>query len=131
MVAIFCLIISSGCATKETVKSISDEETLKERATAYWSYRINREFDKTYEYEYNPDKLLDKDKYMELMYKGTVRYKGYDSMTVEKRTDGNAELSLAMKMSMTVTGTRAFEHSMIIKDKWVREDGIWYHLIGI
>ena len=50
-IAILCLIILWGCAKKETVRNIPDEDVLQERVTEYWAHVIKEDFIKSYEYE--------------------------------------------------------------------------------
>ena len=126
---IFCLIIFSGCATKETVKSPNDEEVLRERVTAYWNHKINGEFDKSYEYEsplyrkqvnlisyirsFNPEVL--------------VKWTG---MRIEKVfiEDEAATLDLKVKVKILNKPSRDIEPETSVSEKWVRVGGIWYHI---
>jgi hypothetical protein len=46
------LIILSGCAKKNAIKQISEEEALRTRIEEFWNYRKKLELDKCYYYEY-------------------------------------------------------------------------------
>jgi hypothetical protein len=125
---ILSLVISSGCAPKETVKEKTDEEALRERVMAYWDYKIKGEFDKSYEYE---DPLFRKKtglvSYIRSFRPEVVKWK---SVRIEKiaKEDDLATINLNVRTKVTLPQIKGVENNSEIKDKWVRVDGIWYHV---
>jgi len=124
---IFFLIIFSGCATKEAVK-VSDEEVLKERVMAYWNLKMHEEFDKSYQYELP---LYRKNVTMVSYIKGfntrVVKWLGASIDNV-KRQDDTAMIDLNVKVKVNVPGLKDPGHDSLIKEKWVKVEGIWYHV---
>ena len=127
---IFCLIIFSGCATKEAVKNSGDEEILRERVTAYWNHKINGEFEKSYEYE-SP------------LYRKQVsvmRYvSGFDTPSKVKwvgtgiesvAIDGDsANVNLRVRLSInTGNPDRKIGPETFESEQWVKVEGVWYHV---
>jgi hypothetical protein len=123
---IFCLIIFSGCATKETVKSLSDEEVLRERVMAYWNYRVSRELDKAYAYEY-PLGKTDLTKYVQVNSNPMMGYKSYEIKTIREK-DEVADVELLIVPWVKVPGAKPLEHATTITDRWVKLEKVWYHV---
>jgi hypothetical protein len=121
------LLIYSGCA-KNAVKKESDEEILKTRAEAYWDYKVRREFDRSYEFE-DPffRKNVNKDKYIQSIPSGRMSWQGAG---VERITvDGDrAEVDMKVAVMIILTSKKSIEQDVKITDKWVKVDGIWYHV---
>lgn len=130
LIAILSLIISSGCAKKEAIKSVSDEEVLRERVMAYWNYRTTQTFDKSYEYE---DPIYKKKfsivYYIKRFGNDPVRLKEVKIKGV-RLEDKTAEVDLNRRIEVRAPGAPApLTLNMDIKDKWGRIEGIWYHVI--
>ncbi len=131
LVIFFCLIIFSGCATKDAVRNLSDEDALRERVNVYWSYKIKEEYDKTYLLEaplYK--KMISPVAYIRRM-NPAVAYKAFDilDMTINKDM-GSAEVKVGLKVQLKVPSVKPFVHDMVLTEKWVRIDGEWYHVFG-
>jgi hypothetical protein len=130
--AFFFLIILAGCTIKETVKNTSDQEILKERGTAYWGHMCKQEFDKAYEFEYP-------------LYKKTVSLVDYirrfrrnvkwENAAVEDITvdDGAAMMKVKVKTEINLMvpksprGIKA-NPTVVLNEKWIKVDGVWYHV---
>jgi hypothetical protein len=123
---IFLLTIFSGCVTKEAVKNVSDEEVLRERVIAYWNLRINKEFEKTYDYEYLPS--MPKARYMVRLSNPLIEYKAFEIKNIRFDTDDSADIEMSVRVVAKAPGARAFEHESIIKERWVKAKGIWHHV---
>jgi hypothetical protein len=127
-ITIFLLIILSGCATKEALKSTTDEEILRERVMAYWNHKIKQEFEKSYEYEYP---LFRKTVNVVNYIKGfnTARAgwtnAGIEGLHIE---EDNATVDMKIMIKIAVSSSRNLDHEGFIKEKWVKVDGIWYHI---
>jgi len=125
---IFFLIIFSGCAKKEAIKSVSDEEVLRGRVTAYWNHKVKEEFDRSYEYE---DPLYRKKV-------GLVNYiksfnterAGWTNSAVEglKIENESAIVDMKLRVRIVVKPSKNLEQDVLLKEKWVKVDGIWYHV---
>lgn len=125
---IFSLIIFSGCATKDAVRNLSDEDVLRERVVAYWGHKVNREFVKAYEYEYNPEhKTLER--YVLMHSNPAIGFKSFnvESIVINKE-DGSADVGLTIVPSLKVPGVRPFEIPKTITERWVRVKESWYHV---
>lgn len=124
---IFFLIIFSGCATKEGVRK-AEEDTLKERVMEYWRHKINGEFDKCYEYE-EPfyRKTVNLVKYIKGFRTDVIKWKTADVREMEIRGD-EAVVKLNVDMNVKVPGIRRIDRTSLVTEKWVRVEGIWYHV---
>lgn len=128
LAVIFSLLIFSGCATKEAVKNLTDEDQLKERVMAYWSYKVNQEFDKSYEYEApffrNTTSLV---KYIRSFKSGRLEWKGAEVKSL--KIDGSsAIIDLKISIRLDLGPSSKIEHEVPLKEKWVRVDGTWYNV---
>ena len=130
-IVFFCLIIFAGCSIKDTIKSVSDEEILRDRVMAYWNDKINQDFDKSYVYEYP---LYRKQVNM-------VKYIGGFNTEVVKWTaakiedikmDGpSAEVGLKITVKVTLPRIRTDEDDSWVKEEWRKVDNVWYHVPAI
>lgn len=127
-IAIFPLIIFQGCVTKETVKNAAEKEILRERAIVYWQHKMNEEFDKSYEFEAP-------------IYRRKVNLvyyiKGFNTSAVKWKTatiedirmeDTSATVEMNLRVRVKVPAIQAYEYNSLIKEKWVKVDGMWYHI---
>jgi hypothetical protein len=131
-VVFFCLIIFSGCYTKENVKNISDEEILKERGSVYWEYLCKGEFDKAYELEYPVyRKTVSLTNYIR-RFSPNIKWKNAVIGKVEIK-DEVALMTVVVdtEMRMTVPKTPAkidIEPQLQMEEKWIKMEGAWYHV---
>jgi hypothetical protein len=129
---IFFLLISTGCATKEALKSASDEEALKTRVMAYWNLKIKGEFEKSYEYE-DPfyRKTVSIVNYIKGFNTTTVKWKGAEIKEIHREAaGGKADVDLSLRMELMLPERekiREMENNFPVVDKWIKVDGIWYH----
>lgn len=129
LTVIFFLIIFSGCATKDAVRNISEDEVLRERVMTYWGHKISQEFDKSYTYE-DPyyRKRFNMIKYIKSIDTARASWK---SATIEGlKIDGDsAIIDMKVKVHITVApSARDIEQEFPLKETWVKVDGIWYHV---
>jgi len=128
LIILFPLIIFSACATKEALKSTSDDEILRERIMAYWNHKIKQEFEKSYEYEYP---LFQKTISMVMYIKGfnteRAAWSGARIERIDVREE-NAAVDMKIMVNIAVSSSRNLEHEGFVKEKWVKVDGIWYHI---
>jgi hypothetical protein len=125
---IFPLIIFQGCGTKETVKSLSDKEILLNRVDVYWGHKIKQEFDKNYEFE---EPLYRKKISLVNYIKGFNTYiVKWNRATAEniKMEDGTAMVGLKVRVQIKLPGIKMQEHDSLIEEKWVKVEGMWYHV---
>jgi hypothetical protein len=127
-IAIHLLIILGGCATKDALKSVSDEDILRERVMAYWDYKVKGEFDKSYEYEHPLfKKQTSMVKYIQGFKSGVARWLGTNVEDIEIKGD-TAEASVNVKTVVRIPRVKPIESDSLIKEKWVKTDGMWYHV---
>lgn len=127
--ALLCLlIIFSGCGTKEALKRISDEDLLRERATMYWNHKVKKEFDKSYAYEYPLfRKQMSVVDYIKGFNTGKASWAGAKIEQVDMQGD-SATVGMKIAIQIVVTSSRNLEHETYVEDKWVKVDGVWYHV---
>jgi hypothetical protein len=122
------LIISGGCGTKEAVKNISDEEALRDRVRAYWDYKVKEEFDKSYEYEYPLFRnQVNMTNYIRSFHTGKAGWSGARIEEVHMEGD-TATVDMKIMIKILVSSSKNLEHEALLKEKWVKVDGIWYHI---
>jgi hypothetical protein len=128
-IIIFCLIIFSGCATKEAVRKES-EERLRQRVATYWTYKMKQEQDKMYPLE-SPfyRKTVRLTTYVKRSDNPLVDYKTFDILEIDMKDD-NADVKMVVKERIIVPGSKPFEYDMALTEQWVRIDGEWYHIFG-
>ncbi|MBI5640428.1 MAG: hypothetical protein HZA17_08385 [Nitrospirae bacterium] len=126
---ILSLIIFSGCAKKEAVKSLQDEEVLKQRVMSYWNHKISREFDKAYSYE---DPVFRKKSSLTIYLKQydnpAMTYTRFEVQDIKLNDAEHAEVKIKTDVRLKVPGAKAFEHDTELTELWVRVDGEWYHV---
>lgn len=126
--AIFLLTILSGCVTKEAIKDISDEEALRQRIMAYWNHKVKQEFEKSYEYE---DPLFRKKMTIVKYIKGfnTARA-GWSGASIEglKIEGDSAIVDMKVRVKIVASSSGNIEQDVALKEKWVKVDGLWYHV---
>lgn len=125
---IFCLIILAGCATKNTIKEVSEEDILRARVTEFWEFRVNLELDKCYSYEYpllrKKIKLVN---YIRSFDAGFAKWKGFSIREIS--IDGEkAVVKLGVRSLITMPGTTPFEQDSDVTEQWIKTDGTWYHV---
>jgi hypothetical protein len=132
-VSLFFLIIFFGCSIKETVKTKSDEDILRDRIMTYWGYKVDQRFDKSYDFEYPVYKkevsIVDYIK----GFHSTMKWTKAEIMTVAKQ-DETAEVTLTVdtKVNMIMPKIpKPVEYDakgLQLKERWVKIDDIWYHV---
>lgn len=122
------LIISSGCATKDAVKKVSDEEALRERVVAYWGFRIKEEYDKSYIFE-SPlyRKEINLVNYIKRSGNPMVSYKNFEVAKIDRKDEDLAKVRIKVRGEYRVPGAKPFVHDMFVNEQWVRLEGQWYH----
>jgi len=128
LTVIFFLIIFSGCAKKEAVRNISEEDVLRERVMVYWDHKIKQEFDKSYEYE---DPLFKKKVNMVNYIKGfNIGKAEWSGAKIEglKIENESAIVDMKIKLRIIAGASGNIEHDTLVKEKWVKVDGVWYHI---
>ena len=126
-IVFFCLIIFSGCSIKSVRDEsvLSDEAILRERSTAYYNYRVNQEFDKSYEFE---DPLYRKTvKLSQYVQKLAVSPAEWKAAKVEglRIEDGKAEIALRLKVKVRLVNQIAMaakdiEHDTSAEEVWIK-----------
>lgn len=128
IITIFSLTILSGCVTKEARKDISDEEVLRHRIMAYWGHKIKKEFDKSYEYE---DPLFRKKISMVNYIKGfNIAKASWSGASIEdlKIEGDSAIVDMRVRIKIIVSSSGNLEQDVALKERWVKVDGLWYHV---
>jgi hypothetical protein len=128
LIGIFFLIIFLGCAKKDAIRKISDEEILRERVTAYWNHKVKQEFDKSYEYE---DPLYRKKNNMVNYIRSfnTARAGWYGAGIEGLKIEGDSAIvDMKVRVKIIVSPSGSIEQDTPLKEKWVKVAGIWYHV---
>ena len=127
-IVFFCLIIFAGCSIKDTVKSVSDEEILRDRVMAYWNDKINQDFDKSYGYEHP---LYRKQVNMANYIRGfNTEVVQWTAAKVEEiKMDGpSARVGLKITVKVRLPRIKTGEDDSWIKEDWRKVDDVWYHV---
>ena len=90
-IAILFLIILSGCAKKEVLKTIPDEEVLRNRIVQYWNHKTKEELDKTYEYE-SPLNKMTLTNYIRKYSNPAIDYKSFELISIDRLADDIADV---------------------------------------
>ena len=128
-ICFFCLIILSGCATKY-VKKVPEEDKLRERVTQYWGYKMNRAFDKSYDFEYPLyRKAVSMVNHIERATKN-VRLLNVEIADMQIEGD-QAAVGLNVKAWISLPQFRMKKNDSYTsywKERWVKTGDEWYHL---
>lgn len=122
---IFLLIFLLSCAKSE-IKPISEEDILRERIMNYWNHIVKEELDKAYNYEY-PLGKVSLSRYIAQRANPMVKYKGFEIKEITIKED-SADVQMEIMPVIKVPGERPFEHKTVILERWVKVEGIWYHV---
>lgn len=127
-IAIICLIILLGCATKDVIINIPDEEVLSNRVAKYWDHNIKEEFDMSYNYE---DPLFRKKtsmiKYIKNINTNVVKWVGADIENLRVENDV-ADVDMKLKIRVMANPLHYKDVNVPAKEKWIRVDEVWYHV---
>lgn len=132
-VLFFLLILFSGCSVKETVKSKSDEEILRDRVTEYWGYKVEEKFDKSYEFEYPVyRKNVSMSNYIR-GFRPSMKWTKAEVQTIAIEDDAaEVTVKVDIKVDMVVPRIpKPVQHEnkgMELRERWVKIDGLWYHV---
>jgi hypothetical protein len=126
---ILFLIILSGCATN-SVKKASGETGLRERVMAYWNYKINEEFDKSYGYE-EPSyrKNVNLTSYIGSIHSAALKWKSVEIKAIKKQAE-TADVDMKVRVQLILPqfeSRREVQMDAQLTDRWVKVDGAWYH----
>ncbi len=123
------MIILTGCATKNSLKTQSEEDILRARVTEFWNYRVNLELDKCYSYEYPLlRKKINLVQYIKTFNTELVRWKSFRIKSIRIFDKESAEVNLDVLVSVKMPMIKKFNDKTSIAEKWVKHDGIWYHV---
>lgn len=127
------MIIFTGCSIKETAKSKSDEEILRDRVMEYWAYKIGGRLDRAYEFEdpsykkevgivsyikkFNPQMKWLKTEISEISIKDEIASVNLLIWTELKTLDYKAGRKVDIKADRVP-----------VKEQWEKVDGVWYHI---
>ncbi len=124
------LIIFAGCGTKEAVREVSDAEVVRERATAYWDSVIRGDFVKAYEFEFPLyRKQVPAGSYVRQYSNPRIEYRGFEVKEVSLVDETTADVSVKTNRALKVPGAKPFVTDVLTVDRWVKLDGIWFHVV--
>ncbi len=130
IIVFFCLIIFTGCSIKEASKNTPDGGDLRARATAYWQLKVNEDFMKCYEYEapyYRKQESMVK--YLKGMNPDLLKYISAVPGDIKIDND-SAVVDVKLRVRVRPPQMKSMEYDSIISEKWVKSEGIWYHIPG-
>ncbi len=127
------LVLFAGCAARGTVKNQSDEQVLRERVMAYWGYKVEEKFDKSYEYEYPQyRKNVSLVNYLR-GFQPTVRWTAYKIEDIAKKDDA-AEVTLSVDLHVNLRFPKipkpmeSDTKGVTFRERWIKVEGVWYHV---
>ena len=111
------------------LKSLQDEEVLRERITSYWNYKTKGDYVKTYLYE-DPlfRKTISMTTYIQNYGSPAMTYTSFEVQDVRLNDAEHAEVKIKAGVRLKVPGAKAFEHETELTELWARVDGEWYHV---
>lgn len=123
----FFLIIFLGCATKDAVRSLSDEDVLRQRVTEYWDHVMKDELESSYTYE-DPfyRKTVNTVNYVRSFNPSILKWQHADIQGISIK-ENVADIDLKVLLHITIQGVPEIKQNVAIKDRWLKVDGIWYH----
>lgn len=126
-IAIICLIILCGCAKKEELRNIPDEEVLQGRVIEYWEHLRKEDYIKSYEYE-DPifRKTVSMNQYIK-RHNEMLKIKEVRVKTI-KIEDNSGDVDLTTKIELQFPGAKPLVTETEKKDRWGKINGIWYHV---
>lgn len=126
LITILFLIILLGCAKKDVLKPVQDEEALRDRVVKYWDHKVKEELDKTYEYE-SPLNKMTLTNYIKKYSNPSLGYKSFELISIDRLDDDIADVRLKIAPVVKVPGAKALELNTIITERWVKVEDMWYH----
>jgi hypothetical protein len=123
------LIILSGCAKKNAIRQVSEEEALRTRIEEFWNYRKKLELDKCYYYEYPLlRKKISLVQYIKSFNTELIQWKEFDirDITIFDRNTAEVKLNIIVLVKMPMV--KRFEDETEVTEKWIKVDGTWYHV---
>jgi hypothetical protein len=128
-IVFFCLIILSGCAKKNAIRQVSEEEALRTRIEEFWNFRKKLELDKCYYYEYPLlRKKISLVQYIKSFNTELIQWKEFDirDITIFDRNTAEVKLNIIVLVKMPMV--KRFEDETEVTEKWINVDGTWYHV---
>lgn len=123
------MIILSGCAKKNAIKQISEEEALRTRIEEFWNYRKKLELDKCYYYEYPLlRKKISLVQYIKSFNTELIKWKDFDIKDITFFDSNTAEVTLNIIVLVKMPMVKTFEDETEITEKWVKVESTWYHI---
>lgn len=144
-IIIICLIILWGCAKKEVLNNVPDEEVLRNRVVKYWDHKVKGEFDKSYEYELPLYKTqFSVVSYIKGINTARASWVGAEVGTINMEND-NAMVDVKLRIKViqqalppkagvdfqkqsALVSPNSVETEALIKEQWIKVDGSWYHV---
>jgi hypothetical protein len=123
-----CLVSILSCATLPIFN-----ETLEKRVNQFWEARVKGDFDEAYRYERISQTLkgYSKQEYIKHAFSGGVTLQSFKIKDIKLIDDDTAEVYLEVVFKLNPTGGIDIKTPIQAdsKDKWVKIDGQWYHVI--
>jgi len=100
---------------------------------AFWRYKIDEKFDKSYEYE-DPfyRKKFTMVKYIGSFHTAGSKLKWLDASIENIRLEGDTadvNMKLKVKIFSSPSQENAVEQEVPLRETWVNVDGQWYHVV--
>lgn len=104
---------------------------MRERVASYWQLKVKEDFIKSYEYEvpyYRKNtNMID---YLKGINTYVVKY--LSAMPGEIKWDVDvAVVDVKLRVRVKPPQMKSEEYDSIIKEKWIKSDGMWYHVPGV
>jgi hypothetical protein len=129
-IVFFFLIIFSGCSIKEATKNRPDGGDLRDRVAMYWQLKVNEDFMKSYEYEAPYfRKQISMINYLKGINTDVVKYISAAPGEIKLDTD-SAVVDVKLRVRVKPPQMKSYEDNVVIKEKWVKSEGTWYHVPG-
>lgn len=125
---IACLVSVLSCATLPILSG-----TLEKRVNQFWEARVKGDFDDAYRYERISQTLkgYSKEEYIKHAVSSKVTIQSFKIKDIKLISDDTAEVYLEIVFKLEPIGGIDIKNPITsnTKDKWVKIDGKWYHVI--
>ena len=119
----FCLAACSSQGER-------DQKALKDRIQQYWNYRIEKNLDKAYDYEYPLfRKTMDLSRYIRAGSNPAIQYTNAEIISIEPSPDEDISIvKMVFSIKLKAPGIKSMDTKIHKSEKWVKLDKGWFHV---
>ena len=128
LILIVSLSLLTSCVSGRYLSGYN-RASLKERVTAYWTYKVRGDFERAYKFEYPLyRKKVTLERYLQRHNAPFIKYNGFEIVKMQQGGDGSFNVKLKVNVSLKAPGSKSFLHDTFLMEKWMKTDGQWFHV---